>query len=221
MDKTLKRGSLELLAARLISGTIGGFVLVSGQSVIDAGGLVGQIIQVRPMHSTVLLLTDPDHAVPVEVARSGVRLVAYGRGDGIALANVARTADIRVGDVVQTSGLGGRFPPGFKVGTVQSLRPDDSRAFLTGALLPAAGLDRGREVLLLREVRRPLPAAARAPGATGTAPDMPAVSVQAPAAPTGTEAASPSANGANDAASPAPRADAAQAPSAPVVEPAR
>ena len=192
-----------------------------GQMVLDAGGLLGQVIAVQPGTSTVLLLTDPDHAVPVEVARSGVRLVAYGRGDGIALANVARTADIRVGDVVQTSGLGGRFPPGFKVGTVQSLRPDDSRAFLTGALLPAAGLDRGREVLLLREVRRPLPAAARASGATGITPDMPAVSVQAPAAPTGTEAASPPANGANDAASPAPRADAAQAPSAPVAEPAR
>lgn len=129
-----------------------------GQMVLDAGGLLGQVIAVQPGTATVLLLTDPDHAVPVEVARSGVRLVAYGRGDGIALSNVARTADIRVGDVVQTSGLGGRFPPGFKVGTVQSLRPDDSRAFLTGALLPAAGLDRGREVLLLREVRPVTPA---------------------------------------------------------------
>lgn len=154
-----------------------------GQMVLDAGGLLGQVIAVQPGSATVLLLTDPDHAVPVEVARSGVRLVAYGRGDGIALANVARTADIRVGDVVQTSGLGGRFPPGFKVGTVQSLRPDDSRAFLTGALQPAAGLDRGREVLLLREVRTPRPAAialaADSPPASeapaSTTPALPAV----------------------------------------------
>ena len=129
-----------------------------GQMVLDAGGLLGQVIEVQPGTSTVLLLTDPDHAVPVEVARSGVRLVAYGHGDGISLGNIPRTADIRVGDVVQTSGLGGRFPPGFQVGTVQSLEPDDSRAFLVGALLPAAGLDRGREVLLLREVRAVTPA---------------------------------------------------------------
>lgn len=149
-----------------------------GQMVLDAGGLLGQVIAVQPGTSTVLLLTDPDHAVPVEVARSGVRLVAYGRGDGIALANISRTADIRVGDVVQTSGLGGRFPSGFKVGTVQSLRPDDSRAFLTGQLQPAAGLDRGREVLLLREIRTPRPVAttrstgaAQVPAVTATPAD--------------------------------------------------
>ena len=141
-----------------------------GQMVLDAGGLLGQVIAVHPGTSTVLLLTDPDHAVPVEVARSGTRLVAYGRGDGIALANIARTADIRVGDVVQTSGLGGRFPSGFKVGTVESLRPDDSRAFLTGKLLPAAGLDRGREVLLLREIHTPPPVAPEVEPAAGTLP---------------------------------------------------
>ncbi len=153
-----------------------------GQMVLDAGGLLGQVIAVQPGTATVLLLTDPDHAVPVEVARSGVRLVAYGRGDGIALANIARTADIRVGDVVQTSGLGGRFPPGFKVGTVESLRPDDSRAFLTGALLPAAGLDRGREVLLLREVR---------PVTSAALPTVDAVVAGATASPVSSSAVAP------------------------------
>lgn len=154
-----------------------------GQMVLDAGGLLGQVIAVQPGTSTVLLLTDPDHAVPVEVARSGVRLVAYGRGDGISLANVARTADIRVGDVVQTSGLGGRFPPGFKVGTVESLRADDSRAFLTGVLQPAAGLDRGREVLLLREVRKPLPPVTSPPVDTTTSAAQPtSVPTSAPTA---------------------------------------
>lgn len=123
-----------------------------GQTVIDAGGLLGQVIEVQPGTSTVLLLTDPNHAVPVEIARNGVRLVAYGQGDHIALGNIPRSADIEVGDVVQTSGLGGRFPPGFKVGTVSKLRPDDSRAFMMGDLQPAAALDRGREVLLLRQV---------------------------------------------------------------------
>jgi rod shape-determining protein MreC len=141
-----------------------------GQSVIDAGGLVGQIIDVTPTTAVVLLLTDPDHAVPVAVARTGVRLVAYGTGrsDALELRNVPLSSDVRSGDVVVTSGLGGRFPPGFPVGTIGTLRPDDSRAFLLGDVDPAAQLDRGRDVLLLREsVSVP---AAGAPVAAGEAP---------------------------------------------------
>lgn len=123
-----------------------------GQSVIDAGGLVGQIIAVRPGTATVLLLTDPDHAVPVMVGRSGVRLVAYGKGrsDRLELANIPLSSDVRVGDTAVTSGLGGRFPAGFPVGTITALHPDDSHAFLVGDLTPAAQLDRGRDVLLLK-----------------------------------------------------------------------
>jgi rod shape-determining protein MreC len=123
-----------------------------GQSVIDAGGLVGQIIAVRPGTATVLLLTDPDHAVPVMVGRSGVRLVAYGKGrsDRLELANIPLSSDVRVGDTAVTSGLGGRFPAGFPVGTITALHPDDSHAFLVGDVMPAAQLDRGRDVLLLK-----------------------------------------------------------------------
>lgn len=156
-----------------------------GQSVIDAGGLVGQIIDVTPTTSLVLLLTDPDHAVPVAVARTGVRLVAYGTGrtDALELRNVPLSSDVRSGDAIVTSGLGGRFPPGFPVGTIGTLRPDDSRAFLVGDVAPAAQLDRGRDVLLLREsVQAATPAATAdagaaegAPGAaaTGTASALP------------------------------------------------
>jgi rod shape-determining protein MreC len=135
-----------------------------GQSVIDAGGLVGQIIAVKPGTAIVLLLTDPDHAVPVMVARNGVRLVAYGKGrsDQLELANIPLSSDVKVGDMIVTSGLGGRFPAGFPVGTVTTLQPDDSRAFLVGDLAPAAQLDRGRDVLLLRQqaASAPLPATA-------------------------------------------------------------
>ena len=131
----------------------------AGQAVIDAGGLVGQIIQVRPMHSTVLLLTDPDHAVPVMVARSGVRLIAYGRGrsDRLELADIPRNADVKVGDRIVSSGLGGRFPAGFLVGTVEALHPDESHAFWIGDVTPAAQLDRGRDVLLLMSGQPKLP----------------------------------------------------------------
>jgi len=126
-----------------------------GQSVIDAGGLVGQIIEVTPGTATVLLITDPDHAVPVLVGRNGVRLVAYGQGrsDQLELSSIPLSADVKVGDAIITSGLGGRFPPGFPVGTVATLRPDDSRAFLVAELTPAAQLDRGRDVLLLQQSR--------------------------------------------------------------------
>ncbi len=127
-----------------------------GQAVIDAGGLMGQVIAVTPAHSTVLLLTDPDHAVPVAVARNGVRLIVYGRGDRLELRDIPLSAGVEVGDEIVTSGLGGRFPAGFPVGKIIKLRPDDTHAFLVGELEPAAKLDRGRNVLLLRSVP-PLP----------------------------------------------------------------
>lgn len=141
-----------------------------GQPVIDAGGLLGQVIEVRPSTATVLLLTDPDHAVPVTIARNGIRLVAYGRGDRIELANIPTSGDVKVGDQVVTSGLGGRFPPGFPVGRVVRLRRDESRVFLVGDLEPAAQLDRGRDVLLLRRAPPPAnPANPATTPATGTA----------------------------------------------------
>ncbi|WP_238376646.1 rod shape-determining protein MreC [Luteimonas abyssi] len=142
-----------------------------GQSAIDAGGVLGQIIAATQTTSTVLLLTDPDHAIPVEVARTGVRLVVYGqgRGDLLRLPNVPLSSDVEEGDALVTSGLGGRFPPGFPVGTIAALAPDDSRAFLLGDVVPAAQIDRGRDVLLLREARAALPRVARATDAGETA----------------------------------------------------
>jgi len=129
--------------------------------VIDAGGLMGQVIATTPLTATVLLLTDPDHAVPVMVARTGVRLVVHGTGrsDVLQVADVPLSADVRGGDQLLTSGLGGRFPAGFVVGTVGELTADDSRAFLEGPVFPAAQMDRGRDVLLLRG-QAPVPAAA-------------------------------------------------------------
>jgi rod shape-determining protein MreC len=146
-----------------------------GQTVIDAGGLLGQIISVEAGSATVLLITDPDHAVPVVVARTGVRLVVYGKGrsDRLELANIPLSSDIRRGDVIVTSGLGGRFPAGFPVGTVESLVPDLSHAFLIGRLKPAAQLDRGRDVLLLRQ-------GAALPAPTATLAPAPAATTQAP-----------------------------------------
>ena len=123
-----------------------------GQVVIDAGGLMGQVIAVTPATSNILLITDPDHVVPAVVARSGVRLMVYGAGrsDVLLATDIPLSADVRAGDVLLTSGLGARFPAGFAIGTLGALQPDDSRAFLQGEVAPAAQLDRGRDVLLLR-----------------------------------------------------------------------
>ncbi|TQM17203.1 rod shape-determining protein MreC [Pseudoxanthomonas sp. 3HH-4] len=166
-----------------------------GQSVIDAGGLMGQIIETTPAHATVLLLTDPDHAVPVVVARNGVRLIVYGRGrnDLLELADVPLNSGVQVGDLLVTSGLGGRFPAGFPVGTISALRTDDSHAFLVGDVTPAARLDRGRDVLLLKSAPpQPLPPAdparflpeAPSPAEGATQPeDVSAPATQSPSPP--------------------------------------
>lgn len=162
---------LDPTRQRLVLGAGSGSGVRLGQVVIDAGGVLGQIIDVKPLTSTVLLLTDPDHAIPAAVARNGVRLVVYGRGGRLELANIPLSSDVKVGDSVVTSGLGGRFPAGFPIGTIAALRPDDSRAFLLGDLRPAAQLDRGREVLLLRVN------AATSPSATVAQPSITPASV--------------------------------------------
>lgn len=182
----------------------------TGQSVIDAGGLLGQIIGVNPMHANVLLITDPSHAVPVAVARNGVRLVVYGdgRSDILRLASVPLSSDVKVGDQLVTSGLGGRFPPGFPVGTIAALRPDDSRAFLIGDVKPAAKLDRGREVLVLLSMPPPVNAEEFD---SAVAPDAVPATTGAAASATGPAAAGASAPGATN---PAPAAN-ASATSAP------
>ncbi|WP_343226638.1 rod shape-determining protein MreC [Lysobacter soli] len=174
-----------------------------GQNVIDANGLLGQVIAVTPMYANVLLLTDPSHAVPVAVARNGVRLVVYGEGrsDKLRLTSVPLSSDVKVGDVLVTSGLGGRFAPGFPVGKIASLKPDDSRAFLIGEVTPAAQLDRGREVLVLLSMPNPLPGAtaftpsdaAAAGTVSATAPGAAPAAVQGAAS---TQPGSPAANGA-------------------------
>lgn len=188
-----------------------------GQAVIDAGGLMGQVIAVTPLHSTVLLLTDPDHAVPVTVARNGVRLIVYGRGGSLELRDIPLSAGVEVGDEIVTSGLGGRFPAGFPVGTISALRPDDTHAFLVGELKPAAKLDRGRDVLLLksrewgignRELAKPASAAAEGAshvaGAAQSGGGKPAQGVTQAPATTAAAPTSPNAHPSGNATTPPP-----------------
>jgi len=122
-----------------------------GQPVLDANAVMGQVIRTNPFSSVVLLITDADHALPVEVNRNGVRSIAAGTGlgQGLELLFIPKNADIREGDLLVTSGMGERFPPGYPVARVTTVRQDPDNPFMTVVAEPNARLDRSREVLLV------------------------------------------------------------------------
>lgn len=123
----------------------------TGQAVLDGSGVMGQVSEVHMGLSNVLLISDPDHALPVQIARTGLRTVAYGTGRTVSLLlpNVPQQADVRLGDLLVTSGLGDRFPAGFPVGEVTSIDRNAGETFAEVLAAPLAALDRGREVLLV------------------------------------------------------------------------
>lgn len=122
-----------------------------GQPIIDERGVVGQIVSVGEQSSRVLLLTDVTHSIPVQVLRNDVRTIASGTGrpDELVLDNVPRSVDIVKGDLLVTSGLGGRFPEGYPVAVVDSVSRDGSNYFATITAKPLASLERLRYVLLV------------------------------------------------------------------------
>lgn len=122
----------------------------NGQAVIDASGLLGQVVAVSPTNSRILLITDQRSAVPVEVVRNGVRAIVMGNGaQGLQLVNMTKLADVREGDRLVTSGMGGRFPAGFPVGVIQHVEKIDGQQFLTITVSPVARTQTSRRVLLI------------------------------------------------------------------------
>lgn len=122
-----------------------------GQAVLDAAGLMGQVIEVGERRATVLLISDERHALPVSVVGSEVRTIAEGTGDyrRLRLRHVPPTLDLAVKDRLVTSGAGSRFPPGYAVGQVTAITQQRGQAFLEVAVEPAARLDRSRQLLLV------------------------------------------------------------------------
>lgn len=122
-----------------------------GQPVLDASAVVGQVIRLTPGTATVLLITDAAHALPVQVNRNGLRTIAEGTGliNRLQLPHLPNNADIRVGDLLVTSGLGGHFPPGYPVAQVTEVRNEPGKPFATVIATPNAHLQRIREVLLV------------------------------------------------------------------------
>jgi rod shape-determining protein MreC len=127
-----------------------------GAPVIDAYGLFGQIVETGRHSSRVLLVTDANHAVPVQINRNAVRSIAGGTGDPVymELENVPVTADVTEGDLVETSGLGGGFPAGYPVGRVASVRIEPTSAFALVQVAPMAELDRSRHLLVVLDAPR-------------------------------------------------------------------
>lgn len=123
----------------------------AGQPILNAKGVMGQIIHVGPLTSTAMLITDPSHALPVEVNRNGLRALAVGTGEPnrLELPFIPNNADIKVGDLLVTSGLGGNFPPSYPAGIITSVVPDPGQSFAVVYAEPTANLESTREVLLL------------------------------------------------------------------------
>lgn len=128
-----------------------------GQPLLDASGIMGQVISVSRFSSRVLLLTDTRHAIPVQINRNGVRAIAAGTGltGELQLLHLPDTADIVEGDLLVTSGLGGRFPPGYPVATVGQVEHDPGQPFADINVQVNAQLNRSRQVLLLTSRERP------------------------------------------------------------------
>ena len=141
-----------------------------GQAVIDGQGVMGQVENTTSRQARVRLISDPEHAIPVQILRTGQRTVALGTGEPgrLSMPNLPMQSDVRVGDRIVTSGLGDRFPAGFPVAEVSTVDRPTGAAFMNVDALPLATLDRGREVLLVLEkpgdAREPSPDVVQEPG---------------------------------------------------------
>ncbi|MHB8347213.1 MAG: rod shape-determining protein MreC [Acidiferrobacterales bacterium] len=164
-----------------------------GQPVIDNHGIMGQVTEVDPVQSRVTLITDPGHAIPVEDTRNGLRAIVFGTGDEsvVAVRYLTAPTDIKVGDLLVSSGIGGTFPFGYPVARVTTIVNDPNEPFLDIHAHPVAHLEYNKEVLLIWPTKtssagtlppvsgpnvRPMP-----PNGTGTKPDE----VRQPLSPTG------------------------------------
>lgn len=158
-----RRGDTQALVGELVEVSLDPFkqtILVNrgatdglfvGQSVFDAEGVLGQVTKVMPFTSAVILITDPNHALPVQVTRNGLRAFAIGTGESDLLRIVYLTAndDILEGDRLVTSGLGGRYPAGYPVARVAKVTEEPGETFLTVTARPVARIGHNKHVLLV------------------------------------------------------------------------
>lgn len=184
-----------------------------GQALVDAEGVMGQVVQVNPGSSVALLITDPDHGIPVEINRTGLQTIALGRGDGhsLSLPYLPGNADVKVGDLLVTSGLGGRFPAGYPVGTVHELKHAGGESFMEAIAWPKAKLSQGRQALLVWS-ERALPSSGTEEEPVTVPIELPVKSAAPPAAAKPVPAPTPAPAPAAGAPAAAPASAAAQKP---------
>ena len=122
-----------------------------GQAIIDATGVIGQIIETGLATSQAMLISDPSHSLPVEVNRNGLRTIANGTGEfgRLDLPFITNNADIRPGDLLVTSGLGGAFPAGYPVAVIETVNRVPQEPFADVTATPSAALDQVREIMLI------------------------------------------------------------------------
>jgi rod shape-determining protein MreC len=160
-----------------------------GQAVLDADGIFGQVSQVHARTAEVILISDAEHAIPVQSNRSGLRTIAVGTGDSkrLSLPFVTVEADLKQGDLLLSTGMGGVFPPGYPIAEVTQVVRNASTTFALVDARPTARLDRDREVLLVwfdpPVAEEPPPAAETAPPEVPSAAVAPAPAATAAPAP--------------------------------------
>lgn len=182
-----------------------------GQALLDAAGVMGQVVQVNPGSSVALLITDPDHGIPVEINRTGLQTIALGRGDGhgLSLPYLPGNADVKVGDLLVTSGLGGRFPAGYPVGEIHELKHAGGESFMEAIAWPKAKLNQGRQGLLVWS-ERAVPSSGTEEEPVSVPIDLPGKAAAAASKPAAATVPAPA-----PAPPPAPAAAPATAPTAP------
>lgn len=123
----------------------------AGHPLVDANGVMGQVVRVTPYSSTAMIISDPSHAIPITVNRNGLRTIAVGTGtsNNLEVLHLPNNADVEIGDLLVTSGIGGTFPPGYPVAKVITVERNPAKPFAHILAEATAKLDRSREVLLV------------------------------------------------------------------------
>jgi len=121
------------------------------QAVVDGQGVLGQVARLGPWSAEVILVTDPEHAIPVQVTRNSLRSIAVGAGSSgeLLLPYLAVNSDVKSGDLLVSSGLGGVFPAGLPVARITGVRRESNQLMAQVRAQPLANVERDREVILL------------------------------------------------------------------------
>jgi rod shape-determining protein MreC len=152
-------GARDLYSQKVIIGRGATHGIVPGSPVVDEVGAIGQVTRVHPLVSEVTLIVDKDQVIPVQVVRNGLRAIAFGGGSSgqLELRYMAADVDVQEGDQLVTSGIDSTYPPDLPVATVVHIERDSANAFARILCQPAAGVARGRYVLVLKPPAKVVP----------------------------------------------------------------